>query len=361
MARAADRVVVAMSGGVDSAVAAWRLLRDGWDVTGCFLRAGSLGGAGPRSCCSLSDGEDARRVAETLGVPFYVLNYEREFRGLVEHFVSEVRRGRTPNPCILCNRDLKFGRLLEAADAVGAGFVATGHYARVVRAGGRRAVARGRDPGKDQSYVLFPLTQEQLGRTVLPLGDLAKARVRELAREAGLPVSGKPESQEICFVPEGGHRELLRRRGVGTPGVFRDTEGREVGRHDGYEYLTVGQRRGLGLALGRPVYVTGIDPATGDVTVGGRDELRSPGLLAGGWVGGARDVPTPGENFRAAVQIRYRHRAAPAVVRGEAEGRVRILFDAPQSAVTPGQAVVAYEGDVVLGGGWIERALPRRS
>ncbi|MHC4473105.1 MAG: tRNA 2-thiouridine(34) synthase MnmA [Planctomycetota bacterium] len=354
---AARSVVVAMSGGVDSSVAALLLTREGYDVTGLFMRTGIHADAGnPRSCCNVEDGRDARRVAEMLDIPFYALNFEREFTEIVDYFVSEYRGGRTPNPCIVCNRDLKFGRLLAYASAAGADHVATGHYASVVRREGRLAIRGGSDDAKDQSYVLFPLSQKQLGRTVLPLGDLSKDDVRRLAEEAGLPVSAKPESQEICFVSEGGYRRLLEGRGVGTPGPIVTREGREVGRHTGYEFFTVGQRRGLGRAFGEPRYVTDIDPDGASVTVGPIDELRRPGLVAGGWVGGALPEPLEGESFAAEVKIRYRHAPAAATVTGMGGGRVRVWFGTPQTAVTPGQAAVAYDGDVVLGGGWIDAA-----
>jgi tRNA-specific 2-thiouridylase len=203
------RILVAMSGGVDSSVAAFLLREEGWDVTGVFMRTGAHGDGQTRSCCSLEDGRDARAVADRLGIPFYALNFEEEFAAIVDDFVNEYGRGRTPNPCVLCNRDLKFGKLYEYAEAVGAARVATGHYASVVSRGGRFGVRKGRDPGKDQSYVLFPLTQEQLARTVLPLGDLPKNEVREVAARAGLSVAAKPDSQEICFVPAAGYRALL--------------------------------------------------------------------------------------------------------------------------------------------------------
>jgi tRNA-specific 2-thiouridylase len=294
-------------------------------------------------------------VAEILDVPFYALNFEAEFGAIIENFISEYASARTPNPCILCNRDLKFGKLYEYAAAVGAARVATGHYAEVVEYGGRRAVRRGRDAGKDQSYVLFPLTQEQLARTLLPLGGRTKAEVREAAGRAGLPVATKPESQEICFVPPDGYRALLRERRVATPGRIVDERGEEVGTHDGFESMTIGQRKGIG-AHGSPRYVTRIDAATATVHIGPREALAASRLVAGGWVGGGRPVPADGESWPAEVKIRYRHDAVPALVTGRGDGRVEIGFRAPASAVAPGQAVVAYDGAVVVGGGWIEAA-----
>ncbi len=350
-----ERIVVAMSGGVDSSVAALLLRDRGFRVTGLHMRTGVQAGDGSRGCCGVEDSRDARRVAEILGIPFYSVNLEAEFGGLVDEFVREYRTGRTPNPCIRCNRDMKFGRLFHFAAAAGAECVATGHYASVGEVGGRFAIRRGVDAGKDQSYVLFPLSQEVLRRVVLPLGGLEKAAVRDLARAAGLPVAEKRESQEICFVPAAGYRALLSARGVGTPGVLVDEAGHEVGRHAGYEFFTVGQRRGIG-AHGAARFVTGIDAATATVRIGPREHLLAGGLVADGWVGQARPVPEAGETFPARVKIRYRHPDAEGVVRGLGGGTVRVSFREPQSAVAPGQAVVAYEGDLVLGGGWIHEA-----
>lgn len=349
------KVVVAMSGGVDSSVAALLLAEQGHEVTGLFMRTGTHAGAAKKTCCSLEDGRDARAVAELLGFPFYALDFESEFQAIIEDFVGAYRVGRTPNPCILCNRDLKFGKLFEYAAAAGADFVATGHYARVVSRGGRQAVARGRDPGKDQSYVLFPLGQAELAKTILPVGELEKSEVREVARSAGLTVAEKAESQEICFVPDGDYRALLAARGVGTPGPILDLDGAVIGEHQGFEHFTIGQRRGIGRAFGEPRYVVAIRPEQAAVVLGTRDDLGDAVLTAAGWVAGGREAPSPGEEFRAEVQIRYRHNAAMATVTGIEDGRVGIRFDVPQDAVTPGQAVVAYDGDVVLGGGWIER------
>jgi tRNA-uridine 2-sulfurtransferase len=351
-----SRIVVAMSGGVDSSVAALLLRDRGFQVTGLFMRLGHHGSGPGRGCCSAEDAADARRIADLLGIPFYAVNFEPEFGRLVDGFVDEYRRGRTPNPCILCNRDLKFGRLFGFAAAAGAEVVATGHYASVVETAGRMAVRRGADREKDQSYVLFPLSQGQLRRTLLPLGDLAKAEVREIARRAGLPVAEKPESQDVCFVPAGGYRELLRSRGAATPGDIVDERGEKVGRHAGLEFFTIGQRRGLGAHRG-PRYVTGIDPGSATVRIGPKGELYRAGLLAERWNGGGRFAPLPGESFLADVQVRYRHAAARAVVTGRGDGTAEARFAEPQASIAPGQAAVAYEGDLVAGGGWIARAL----
>lgn len=362
------RIVVAMSGGVDSAVAAALLRDQGCDVLGLFMRNGRYREDGvpeSGSCCSLNDANDARRVAALLGIPFYSVNFEAAFDQLIDHFADEYHAGRTPNPCILCNRDLKFGRLMDYADSVGAEAVATGHYARRVDRDGRPQLQRARDLDKDQSYVLFTLTPARLARTRFPLGDLTKPEVRELARRYGLPVHAKAESMEICFVPNDDYRAfLVQRANEGhpapqrPPGRFVDSAGRELGRHDGVQYFTIGQRHGLGLALGFPAYVVHIDAARNEVVVGTEHELRAPGFVAAGvnWV----SIPPPpaGVALPCTVKIRARSPAVPAVVVRQADDRIQVRFGEPQRAVTPGQAAVCYEGDTVLGGGWIEAALP---
>jgi tRNA-specific 2-thiouridylase len=349
------RVVVAMSGGVDSSTAAYLLTRDGSEVIGLFMRTGVTveEGAG-RRCCSLADAEDARRVAERLGIPFYVLNCKAEFDRLIDYFCSEYLRGRTPNPCIRCNTELKFGKLVRYAHALGAEAVATGHYARVERRDGRWALRRGADPAKDQSYFLFGLGQEQLARARFPLGELTKTEVRALARSAGLPVQEKPESQDICFVPEASYREVLAERlGPPRPGKLVDVSGKLVGEHPGCQNFTIGQRRGLGVALGMPYYVVAIEPETNTVVVGPESALLARGCSVRGLVWGALAglrLPRP-----AHVQIRYQHHAAEATIVPTGADEVGVWFAEPQRAITPGQAAVFYQGDVVLGGGWIER------
>ncbi len=343
-----------MSGGVDSSVAALLLHEGGHEVTGLFMRTGAHSEGARKTCCSLEDGRDARAVADLLGIPFYALDFESDFKEIIEYFVGAYQHGRTPNPCILCNRDLKFGKLYEYAAAAGADYVATGHYARIVTCGERRAVARGCDGGKDQSYVLFGLGQSQLARTILPVGELKKREVRDRARSAGLPVAEKEESQEICFVPDGDYRQLLKARGIGTPGPFLDLDGAVIGEHQGFEFFTIGQRRGLGLAFGEPRYVVEIRPDESAVVLGTRDDQGCGQFVATGWVAGGYPAPGPAEEFRVKVQIRYRHRAAPATIMGLAAGGVAVRFDEPQDAVTPGQAAVAYDRDRVIGGGWIE-------
>ena len=351
------RVLLAMSGGIDSSASAVLLARAGHQVTGVFMRHGktaapSAARPGKQGCCSVDDAYDARRVADLLGIPFYTLNFEEEFGRIVDGFVDAYDRGETPNPCVVCNRDLKFGKLFEYADAVGAEFVATGHYARTERRGGRVALLKGVDPRKDQSYVLFPLSQERLARTLFPVGGYEKPAIRELAREAGLRVADKPESMEICFVPDNDHRRLLRER-LGDrvrAGEFRDRDGRVLGTHEGHQMFTLGQRKGLGQAFGRPMYVVEIDPDRNVVVLSADDEGTS-----GFEVREVNWISTAPRAAAADVKIRSMHAGAPARVEPLEGERARVIFDAPQRAVTPGQAAVFYEGDAVLGGGWISR------
>jgi len=358
MTDGAKKIVVAMSGGVDSSVAALLLKQQGFEVTGLFMRSGlSSETSGTRTCCSLADVRDARRVAEQIGVAFYVLNFAEDFDRLIDGFVAEYGRGRTPNPCIICNRDLKFGRLIDYADQIGAAWVATGHYARVGECDGEAALWRGADPLKDQSYALFPISYERLGRIVLPLGSRSKAETRWLARKAGLLVRDKEESQDICFVA-GDYVDLIRRRrpDLLQPGAIVNENGKEVGRHEGVAAFTIGQRRGVRIAFGEPRYVVRLDAATATVVVGPREELMACGLVVEdvNWLTG--HVPADGSTFEAEVKIRYRHTAAPAEVYITG-AQIEVCFREQQRAITPGQAAVFYQGDRVLGGGWIARAL----
>ncbi len=350
------RILCALSGGVDSSVAALLLKRQGYEVLGVFLRNGvrmlSRERWAQRGCCSLSDARDAARVADILGIPFHSLDFAAEFEGLVDFFVREYGKGRTPNPCILCNRDFKFGELFRIADGLGAEAVATGHYARIKDG----SLLRARDLEKDQSYFLFGIERERLPRVLFPLGDLRKAEVRSLAREAGLPTASKPESMEICFVPEGDYRVLLRERGRLTPGRFRSLEGEDLGPHEGYEAFTIGQRRGLP-ALGEARYVVALRPERAEVVLGRRSDLACGGcrLESVNWLG------SPPPDRRVEVKIRARSEARGARLQGEPEDRgAELRFEEPQEAVTPGQAVVLYRGDLVLGGGWIRESLPIR-
>ena len=355
------RIVVAMSGGVDSSVAAALLAEQGHDVIGVSMQLydQSEGQTSFGSCCSLDDLHDARRVAAALAIPHYIMNFERQFDAMVmSNFVSEYASGRTPLPCARCNSDLKFATLAERARAFDADAVATGHYARVEQSEttGRFLLKRGVDSSKDQAYFLFSLTQEQLSRARFPVGDRAKDTVREYARARGLPVADKPDSQEICFIPDDDYAAFVTSRSPDTarPGEIVDESGRQLGRHNGIHRFTVGQRKGLGLnssPTGAPLYVLALNPADSQVVVGPRPSLERIALTASGvnWITEEALAPV-----RATVQIRHRHQAAPAMLRSLGDGRAEVTFDHPQIAVTPGQAVVFFEDDLVLGGGWID-------
>jgi tRNA-specific 2-thiouridylase len=353
------RVVVAMSGGVDSSVAAGLLAEAGHDVVGLSMQLYDQR-ASPEafgSCCSLDDLQDARRVAGALGFPHYILNFEREFReAVVDRFVAEYAAGRTPIPCVQCNADLKFSTLAERAEGFGAAAVATGHYARVEfdEDTRRYRLLRGVDRDKDQSYFLFGLTQDQLAHALFPVGALSKADVRRHAARLGLAVAGKPDSHEICFIPDGDTAGFVDRQlpDADRSGDIVDSSGAVVGRHRGVHRLTVGQRKGLGLATGTPMYVLKLEPAASRVVVGTRDELGGTHLAATrvNWITGA----APECPRRLTVRIRHRHSDAPALVTPDGDTRAAVTFDEPQMAITPGQAVVFYEGEDVVGGGWIE-------
>jgi tRNA-uridine 2-sulfurtransferase len=365
------KIVVAMSGGVDSSVAAALLREQGWQVIGVFLRLGSPHGVQESSdescstghkqgCCSVMDAADARHVAQALDIPFYVLNFEAEFGRVIDYFVAEYNRGRTPNPCVRCNDWLKFGRLIEYAEAVGADCLATGHYARmgVDPATGETVLMRGIDEAKDQSDVLFGIKRPILDRLRLPIGDYHKCDVRKIAEELKLPVFNKPDSQEICFVPDQDYVGLLRRRAPGemNEGELVLTDGSHVGRHGGHQQFTIGQRKGVGVALGRPVYVVDIDPKANRVVLGAKEELLKRGLVAGSVNVLNSRLRPGGPAVLCRAQIRHNHSPEPAAAILEESGELRVRFEQPQSAITPGQAVVLYDGPIVLGGGWIERA-----
>ncbi|MDP6409577.1 MAG: tRNA 2-thiouridine(34) synthase MnmA [Planctomycetota bacterium] len=357
------RFVVAMSGGVDSSVAALLLAREGLEVIGLFMRNGvqvSEEASRRKSCCSASDARDARMVAAHLGLAFQAVDLAGDFEHIVRAFVDDYSAGRTPNPCALCNRDLKFDRLLSLADELGAEGVATGHYARLDHERGRVVLRRGVDADKDQSYQLFCVAEEHLARTRLPLGALAKPAVRALAREAGLRTAAKADSQEICFVPSGDYRELLAERGVELhPGRLLDTAGKVLGEHAGTEHFTIGQRRGHGVGGGTPLYVVEVNPVQGTVVLGTRAEacFGACDVDAVNWIG--FDPPASGE-LRCLVQVRYRSEAVAAGVslssKDGGEPCARVVFDEPQPAVAPGQGAAFYLADRLLGGGWIRTA-----
>ncbi len=393
------KVLVAMSGGVDSSVAAALLLREGYEVVGCFMRLGSPGesldefapeptsGAGEsacdpskvrighQGCCSINDAADARLVAAELDVPFYVCNFKKDFGRIIDYFVDEYVSGRTPNPCVRCNDWLKFGKLHEYARQIDADFVASGHYARIDHDAPHGArLLRGVDHTKDQSYVLFGAPFERLSEMMLPIGGFEKSEVRDMARQFGLPVFDKPDSQEICFVPDNDYAGLVERKrpGAARDGAILDPEGKIIGAHSGHHRFTVGQRRGVQVALGYPVYVVGKDAAANTITVGSRKDLQVQDCDVGeaNWLIDPATARSRLSDWSPAlVKYRYNSVAVPAQVRispdSEApttsgrRGAMSVRFDQPQEAVTPGQALVVYDAaqpDWVIGGGWITRA-----
>jgi tRNA-uridine 2-sulfurtransferase len=351
------KIVVAMSGGVDSSVAAALLAEQGHEVIGLSMQLYDQRGDEPFGrCCSLDDLHDARRVATLVGFPHYIVNFEQQFQEtVISNFVREYAAGRTPLPCARCNSDLKFSTLLDRARGLGAECVATGHYARVSQDGaGRWRLMRSADSDKDQSYFLFSLTQDQLARAVFPVGSMTKPEVRAEARRLGLTVAEKPDSQEICFVPDGDYASFVAEKEpqVTRAGAIVNEGGRTLGEHAGVHRFTVGQRKGLGLSVGAPLYVLKIDAETSTVTVGPRESLEQTALTASGvnWIA---DDP-PGSWRQVSAQIRHRHRPAAGRVRAREGARAELVFDTAQPAITPGQAVVFYEEDLVVGGGWID-------
>lgn len=378
------KVIVALSGGVDSSVAA-ALLRDaGYDCLGVFLRVGAHEAAEPthttsqtrdncslsdglprrlkHGCCSASDAIDARSIAARLDIPFYALNFERDFERIIDYFVDTYAAGRTPNPCVMCNIQIKFGTLLRYADMMDAEFVATGHYARILPGnqhdgyGSGPRLARSLNAAKDQSYVLFGIRRADLGRCLFPLGEMTdKATVRAIAADLGLRVHDKPDSQEICFVPDHDYRRLVRERRPETARAGRviDRDGNVLGTHDGIAAYTIGQRRGLGIAAGEPIYVTRLNVIDNTVIVGPREDLLASGLIAEqiNWL-----IDPPAGAARGQIKIRHMHPPAAGAFAARSDGCVEARFDTPQMAVTPGQAAVFYDGDTVCAGGWIRTA-----
>jgi tRNA-uridine 2-sulfurtransferase len=364
-----------MSGGVDSSVAACLLREAGHEVIGLFMRHGQAEEAAcaaetaatndplpivsrlahKQGCCTASDAQDARRVADRLDIPFYAVNFESEFGQIIDYFVEEYSSGRTPNPCVMCNNWLKFGKLFDYADSVGAEFVATGHYARLLptTAGQSPALCRGRDASKDQSYVLFGIRRDYLPRILFPVGDYEKGRIRQLARGLGLRVAEKKDSQEICFVTRGDYADFVRRRrgGEELSGEIVTTDGQVVGHHAGIESFTIGQRKGLGVAFGEPRFVVRLEPQTHRVVIGRREELACTQISARdtNWL-----IDEPAEPIRCHVKIRYLSTPVGATVHALAGKRLMAELDEPKHGVAPGQALVCYDGDRVLGGGWIE-------
>ena len=372
------RVVLAMSGGVDSSVAAHLLLEQGHDIIGVFMRHGEesaaacdldSGEANPllpllqnradhkQGCCSASDAEDARKVADKLSIPFYALNLQKDFSRIIDYFVDEYTIGRTPNPCVMCNNWIKFGRLFDYADSIDAEYVATGHYARLVHDQQNQIrLARGIDGTKDQAYVLFGIEQKYLSRMLLPVGGFPKTEIRDIARGISLRVADKKDSQEICFVTSGHHGDFVRqRRGeIDLSGEIITTDGTVVGRHSGIENYTIGQRQGLGVALGTPHYVVKIDRDSRQVVLGSHDELGKTSLQADrtNWL----ITPEPEKPFRCQAQIRYNSApqdATASISEMNGEKILQVTFDQSVHGIAPGQAVVCYDGNMVIGGGWI--------
>lgn len=365
------RVVLAMSGGVDSSASAVLLKKQGHEVIGLFMRTGTHGhdqagsgrGALPllesggradhkKGCCSAIDAGDARRVADKLDIPFYALDFEAEFNRIIDYFADEYVRGRTPNPCVVCNNWLKFGQLWTFGQKLGADYIATGHYAQTIDG----ELHKGIDADKDQSYVLHGIKREVLPHLLFPVGGYTKPQIRQFAREAGLVgVAEKPDSVEICFVPSGNHTDVVRARrpGAAPAGVIAERDGTVLGPHDGIDRYTIGQRKGLNIGGGKKRFVLELIPETGTVVVGDESELLSSGLVASGmnWL-----VDAPTAPLKCAAKIRYRHAGVPATVVARPDGGADVAFDDPQPAVTPGQALALYDGTRVLGGGWIDRA-----
>ncbi len=361
MPKKGAKVVVAMSGGVDSSVAAAWLKTMGYQVIGISLQLHDYAAKVENkfgTCCSLSDISDARRVCEKMDIPFYVKNMETEFNeAVIDDFVHEYLNGRTPNPCVKCNEKVKFSRLMDWAMDLGADYLATGHYANVRfnTDSNEYELCKGKDPGKDQSYFLFTMRQQDLGKTLFPVGGLEKKQVRELARELGLAIADKPDSQEICFVQEKSYKDFIEERVPASmlrPGLIVDPDGRAIGEHPGVHHFTIGQRKGIGVHGNDPVYVISVNQEKSEVTVGPETLLfkKSCSIAKMNWVG----TPELDKPHGFSAKIRSRSKESPVIVRPMLDRRVDVLFTEPQRAITPGQALVLYQEDRLVGGGWIE-------
>lgn len=356
----AEKVVVGMSGGVDSSVAAWLLKQQGYDVIGVTMQIWQPENpeetARANGCCGLSAVDDARRVAERIGIPYYVMNFRQEFqKNVIDYFTEEYLHGRTPNPCIACNRYVKWESLLQRSLEIGADYIATGHYARIDQlSNGRYAIRSSVTAAKDQTYALYNLTQEQLRHTLMPIGEYEKTRVREIAEEAGLPVAHKPDSQEICFINDNDYAGFIDREAKGRvpkPGYFVTKDGRVLGKNEGITHYTVGQRKGLNLAMGHPVFVTQIRPETDEVVIGESEDVFGTQLDCNRL--NFMSVPDITARTHVLAKIRYSHKGAPAVIEKTGQDTVHVTFEEPVRAITPGQAVVFYDGEDILGGGTI--------
>lgn len=354
------KALIAMSGGVDSSVAAYLIRQQGMDAVGCTMKLYDNEDAGvpkENTCCSLDDIEDARSVAYRLGMSYYVFNFKDDFKEkVIDNFICCYENGMTPNPCIECNRYLKFNKLMERAQIMECDYVVTGHYARIEKTPEGYVLKKAVDDSKDQSYVLYSLTQEQLAHTLFPLGELTKTQAREIAEKNGFINANKPDSQDICFVPDGDYAKVIRSY-TGKdypPGNYVSTSGEVLGTHKGIIHYTIGQRKGLGIALGEPRFVCGIRPDTNEVVLGTNEELMTTGLKVGdvNWILGHAPVGE-GETFRCSAKARYKHKEQPATVTVCGDGTIEVEYDEPVRAATPGQSCVLYDGDVVIGGGKI--------
>ena len=360
-----ERIIVAMSGGVDSSVAALLLHNSGYEVIGVTMRLWSDNSDDPgvksKRCCSVSDVQDAKRVCNTIGIPHYVMNFEKEFKNhVIDYFCQEYDRGRTPHPCLACNDKIKFDFLLKKALALDAKYIATGHYARISESDGIFKLLKGKDDNKDQSYVLFTLTQKELSHLKFPVGEFNKNEIRELAKEAGLSIANKLDSMEICFIPDGDYRKFVGERAEPKPGEMINASGEILGQHPGIQFFTIGQRRGLGLKgnSGEPMFVTQINADNNQITLGKQEDLFQSDFWASKVNFTGTDLPQGPLNVTA--KIRYKATEAPATLE-YGNGVAQIHFEEPQRAITPGQAVVFYQGEEVLGGGIIELKNPIRS